>query len=142
MATSSLEMASSEATPEAVSWFQTKEDVHVRYLLPKGTKKAQVKVIMKKNKLFVNVPPSSSGSTAPAIIDPPNLALQVQESFAVSPDGGELYMNVDPDGSTWTIERDVNGEDLLHITLTKVAANQWPSLLKGLFCPISLVEQS
>ena len=51
-------------------------------------------------------------------------------------------MTADPDGSTWAIERDVDGGDLLHITLTKVTANLWLSLLKGFFCPITLVEQS
>ena len=40
---------------EAVSWFQTKEDIHVRYFVPKGTKKAQVKVVMKKSKLFLSI---------------------------------------------------------------------------------------
>ena len=100
---------------------------------------------MKKNKLFVNTPSppittTSSDSTTTGAT--PNLTLQVQESLAASPDGGELYLNIDPDESTWTIERDADGGDLLHITLIKVAANQWPSLLKGFFCPINLVAQS
>ena len=129
--------------PELVSWFQTKEDIHVRYLLPNGTKKPQVTIKMKKNKLFVNAPapnpPTNNDSTTGAT---PNLTLQVRESLAASPDGGELYLNIDLDESTWTIERDADGGDLLHITLIKVAANQWPSLLKGFFCPINLVAQS
>ena len=55
---------------EAVSWFQTKEDIHVRNFVPKGTKKAQVKVVSNKQAIFVNIPP---GSSTPVITDPPKI---------------------------------------------------------------------
>lgn len=72
------------------------------------------------------------------------LVKEVKEALEKPPDGIELYYLIDPDESTWTIERQVenilrNGEkcDILDVCLIKVKPGPWPSLFKDLFCPFT-----
>jgi len=135
-----------ESDPETITWFQTKDEVHLRYIMRGGIQKGQITVRMKKNKLYIKIPDEFEITRSGA--HEADMSTQVRGMLTSPPDGALLFRDIDLEEVNWTIERnaghtlsDGTTGDVLYITMRKkdTVVYFWTSLLKDVTCPISLV---
>lgn len=120
------DMAASDVTTKkhhsTISWTQSKEEIEIRVRVPSIISKKDVEVKIRSNKLYVGLKSSKISIT--------DEDTSLEESIILDDtSGANLFKTVDPDSSTWTLEKGNDGMLYVVTTLAKNKEEMWHQLV-------------